>query len=95
VEIKDPVFSTYSYYVYLLFRIISGNEFKTLRINNYGDRLVIYYIRHSKKQKLTDHSSYFPLEGISLEEDHLIIEYYNTQKKKISRVKLNLLKPSR
>ena len=88
VEISEFILSTYAHYVYLTIRIYGEDGFKTLRINNYGDKIKIYYIQHTNKQKLTQHATHLPLEKIAYRNNKLTIKYYNTRRRKISETKI-------
>ena len=89
-EVGEYLYSAYAYYTYLLLRIYGRNGFKTLRIHNYGDKIEIYYIQHSKKQKLTAHAAYMPLKRIAYAAGTITIQYYDPRKKKISTTYLEI-----
>ena len=94
IEVDEYLYSAYAYYTYLLLRIYGRNGFKTLRIHNYGDKIKIYYLQHSKRQKLTDHVAYMPLKRIAYAAGTITIQYYDPRKKKISTTYLIISNPS-
>lgn len=88
IEAREYLYSTYAYYTYLLLRIHGRNNFKTLRIHNYGDAIKIYYIQHTKKHKLTDHAAYMPLKRIAYGAGKILIIYFNPRRNKLSKTYL-------